>query len=112
MLTFCPNCSNLLFVTRGEDSCNRFECKTCPYELPILPNMHVFDRKKMNRKVVDDVLGGEGAWDNVDQTPAQCPKEGCDGEKAYFFQLQIRSADEPMTTFYKCTSCGNQWREN
>jgi len=27
-------------------------------------------------------------------------------------QIQIRSADEPMTTFYKCTKCSYQWREN
>jgi DNA-directed RNA polymerase subunit M/transcription elongation factor TFIIS len=32
---------------------------------------------------------------------AQCPAENCNGERAYFFQLQIRSADEPMTTFLK-----------
>jgi hypothetical protein len=31
----------------------------------------------------------------------QCPKDGCDGEEAAFFQVQIRSADEPMTGFYK-----------
>ena len=33
----------------------------------------------------------------ADQAPeATCPK--CDNERAYFYQLQIRSADEPMTT--------------
>lgn len=47
------------------------------------------------------MLGGDGAWDNVDQTGAQCPIDSCGNDKAYFFQLQIRSADEPMTTFYK-----------
>ena len=31
----------------------------------------------------------------------QCPKEGCEGEEAAYFQVQIRSADEPMTSFYK-----------
>lgn len=36
---------------------------------------------------------------------AQCPREGCDGSKAFFYQVQIRSADEPMTTFYKVGSC-------
>jgi hypothetical protein len=30
-----------------------------------------------------------------------CPKEDCDGDEAYFYQLQIRSADEPMTSFFK-----------
>lgn len=74
--------------------------------------MEVFDRKMMPKKQVDDVLGGKGAWDNVDQTAARCARSECEGEKAYFYQLQIRSADEPMTTFYKCTTCGHQWREN
>lgn len=72
----------------------------------------MFDRKKLARKEVDDVLGGEGFWDNVDQTPAQCPNDDCGATKAYFYQLQIRSADEPMTTFYKCVKCGDKWREN
>lgn len=52
----------------------------------------------MRQKEVDDVLGGDGAWDNVDQTAAQCPNKDCDnGTRAYFFQLQIRSADEPVS---------------
>ncbi len=72
----------------------------------------MFERKELPRKVVDDVLGGEGAWDNVDQTNAQCPVETCGSNKAYYFQIQIRSADEPMTTFYKCCKCGHRWREN
>lgn len=94
----------------------------------------------MKRKEVDDVMGGEGAWDNVDQTEgmtdnppspnrpprrqagklglrnirftdvfafflpptaAQCPSEDCTGTKAYFYMVQIRSADEPMTAFFK-----------
>ena len=38
---------------------------------------------------------------------AQCPREGCDGSHAFFYQVQIRSADEPMTTFLKVgCSCG------
>jgi DNA-directed RNA polymerase III subunit RPC11 len=87
----------------------------------------------MKRKEVDDVMGGEGAWDNVDQTEAQCPNDACEGQRAYFYMVQIRSADEPMTTFFKvrfnypkhrptdiiyvnmsfkCTTCGHKWKEN
>ena len=91
---------------------NRFECRTCPYIYPI--NETLIQRRLLAQKQVDDILGGEAAWDNVDQTAAQCPNTaGCeDGDRAYFFQLQIRSADEPMTTFYKCTKCHFQWKEN
>ncbi|WFD00969.1 RNA polymerase III C11 subunit [Malassezia yamatoensis] len=72
----------------------------------------VTSRTRLERKQVDDVMGGEDSWKNVDSTDAVCPK--CDNHRAYFMQLQIRSADEPMTTFFKCTKqqCGFQWREN
>lgn len=101
----------MLNITSNPDG-NRFECVTCAYMFPIVDDMKVFDRKSMPRKQVDDMLGGAGAWDNVDQTSVLCPVEGCGGQKAYFYQLQIRSADEPMTSFYKCVTCGHQWREN
>ncbi|KXL48426.1 MAG: hypothetical protein FE78DRAFT_142003, partial [Acidomyces sp. 'richmondensis'] len=49
---------------------------------------------------------------NVDVTPTRCPSDTCDSQSAYFRQVQIRSADEPMTTFFKCVKCGTDWREN
>lgn len=63
----------------------------------------------LEQKEVDDVLGGPDAWKGVDQTDATCPK--CDHNKAYYKQIQIRSADEPMTTFYMCSNseCGYKW---
>ncbi|KAF4727493.1 DNA-directed RNA polymerase III subunit RPC10, partial [Perkinsus olseni] len=54
--------------------------------------------------VVEDVLGGPDAWKDVQQTEAVCPADGCDSNRAYFKQMQIRSADEPMTTFYRCVN--------
>uniref|UniRef100_A0A8C4RNT4 DNA-directed RNA polymerase III subunit RPC10 n=1 Tax=Erpetoichthys calabaricus TaxID=27687 RepID=A0A8C4RNT4_ERPCA len=50
-------------------------------------------------------------WENVDSTAETCPK--CEHALAYFMQIQTRSADEPMTTFYKCCSsqCGHCWRD-
>lgn len=98
-------------ISTADSGIHRLNCPTCPYEFPI-EGVEIFDRKELPRKEIDDVLGGDGAWDNVDQTTTQCPVESCGFDKAYFFQLQIRSADEPMTTFLKCTKCGHQWREN
>jgi hypothetical protein len=45
---------------------NRFECLTCPYQFVI--NKRYFERKYMKKKEVEDILGGKGAWDNVDKT--------------------------------------------
>lgn len=34
----------------------------------------------------------------------------CKERKCTFYQLQTRSADEPMTTFVSCLNCGNNWK--
>jgi len=110
-MLFCYYCGTHLIVKLGDEG-YRFSCQTCPYEYPI--DRKIYHRTYMPGKRVDDVLGGAGSWDNVDATDALCPRnesEQCEGRRAYFFQLQIRSADEPMTTFYKCVVCGHQWRE-
>ncbi|CAL3962244.1 unnamed protein product [Diplocarpon coronariae] len=117
MLLFCPSCSNVLTVSMtanptdaNGENINRLECQTCPYQY--LLSKRYFERKTFVRQEREDVFGGEGSWDNADKTKMQCPKDGCDGNEAAFFQVQIRSADEPMTGFYKCMTCGNRWREN
>ena len=35
----------------------------------------------------------------------------CKARETTFYQLQTRSADEPMTTFIRCVKCGNRWKE-
>lgn len=78
----------------------RFFCQTCPYLFQI--NDKVEKKVPLQRKQVDDVLGGDEAWENVDQTETRCPH--CEFNKAYFMQIQIRSADEPSTTFTSACS--------
>lgn len=34
----------------------------------------------------------------------------CKQRKTQYYQMQTRSADEPMTTFVTCTNCGNRWK--
>lgn len=81
---------------------NRLECRTCPFEYAI--TAPIYSRRHFERKERDIVFGGPGEWDNADKTRAQCTREGCNGDEAAFFQVQIRSADEPMTTFLKVGS--------
>jgi len=38
----------------------------------------------------------------------QCTK--CGKKETGYYQMQTRSADEPMTTFHTCYNCGKRWR--
>lgn len=49
----------------------------------------------------EDIFGGPGAWDNAQKSATQCADSKCNGNEAAYFQVQIRSADEPMTSFFK-----------
>jgi DNA-directed RNA polymerase subunit M/transcription elongation factor TFIIS len=93
--------------------------------------------KRLQRKEIDsknlaryepDVLWPEGPWAKMafeikrkdlvleaakakeeDYTGLfQCGK--CKGVKTTYYQMQTRSADEPMTTFVTCTTCNNRWK--
>ena len=89
-IRLCPSCGNLLLVEHA--GIMRFYCASCPYIYNIQDEFAVV--QKLQRKAVDDVLGGPEAWKNAQQTDAKCPK--CDNAKAFFKQMQTRSADEPM----------------
>ena len=44
----------------------------------------------------------------INNSLIKCPK--CKQNKTHYYQLQTRSADEPMTTFCTCTNCNNRWK--
>lgn len=98
-----------MLLTEIGSECFRFFCKTCPFIYNVREK--ITSTLKLERKnKLDDVLGAKEAWENVDKTEVVCPR--CGHDTAFFMQLQIRSADEPMTSFYKCCGCSLQWREN
>mmetsp|Transcript_18894 Transcript_18894/g.22571 ORF Transcript_18894/g.22571 Transcript_18894/m.22571 type:complete len:115 (-) Transcript_18894:229-573(-) len=111
---FCPLDGTLLQIHTpssadgGSTTSNSiFTCSTCPFSCDIRHNF--VKATKPERKAVDDILGGASAWENVDKTAAVCPS--CSYTDAYFMQMQIRSADEPMSVFYKCVKCSHQWND-
>ncbi|KAG1151844.1 hypothetical protein G6F37_001621 [Rhizopus arrhizus] len=63
-----------------------------------------------DRKLAEEALfkarGATSAQAETDMF--KCGK--CQGRKCTYFQMQTRSADEPMTTFVTCVNCGNHWK--
>jgi DNA-directed RNA polymerase III subunit RPC11 len=95
-------------LSSSSGGASMFVCRTCPYSCAIDRNFSSQLAQK-ERKQVDDILGGAAAWENVDRTMTVCPD--CSNTEAYFMQMQIRSADEPMSVFYKCCKCSHQWND-
>ena len=47
---------------------------------------------------------------NLPDSPESCPK--CKCKRTTYFEKQTRSADEPMTRFFKCSfpDCRHNWK--
>lgn len=61
--------------------------------------------KDLERGAAGDVLDVE---ESVSDGIFQCRK--CGSKKTTYYSLQTRSADEPMTNFITCVTCGNRWK--
>ena len=53
-------------------------------------------------------------WENIYDVQQKINSEfkcrRCKSNNCSYYQLQTRSADEPMTTFVSCQECGNRWK--
>uniref|UniRef100_A0A7S1G779 DNA-directed RNA polymerase subunit n=1 Tax=Bicosoecida sp. CB-2014 TaxID=1486930 RepID=A0A7S1G779_9STRA len=104
-MLFCPRCGNLLLV---EDAAGtmRFFCQTCPYVHGLRET--VTKRVPTGKpKEEDDVLGGKAMFANADTRKVTC--EACGNEEAYCREMATRSADEPVTLFFRCVKCAHSW---
>ena len=60
--------------------------------------------KKMERDKLKYELKPEAMTDVF-----KCRK--CNSRSCSYYEVQTRSADEPMTQFINCLNCGNRWRQ-
>ena len=66
-------------------------------------------KKKLEEIKEKNLFNAQGATIERSVTDRfQCGK--CKERKVSYYQLQTRSADEPLTTFCTCEVCGNRWK--
>ncbi|KAL5711458.1 hypothetical protein ACHQM5_021911 [Ranunculus cassubicifolius] len=68
------------------------------------------ERQKENKKIRDKTLFDceRAAAPKASTDQFKCGR--CQQRKTTYYQLQTRSADEPMTTFVTCVNCNNHWK--
>lgn len=84
------------------------EIKT--YDLAMMSHQELNEdiwKDLINSKIMRDKNMGE---DNLAAATDEFKCYKCKKRKCTYYQMQTRSADEPMTTFVSCLNCGNQWK--
>lgn len=114
---FCNFCGSLLCLSNSKfghashyQTSNMelfcFQCKSSSEQnKAFIPVSFIPLRQILKAEIIRDAE----QWANASTTTEQCPK--CNNDKAYYLQLQTRSADEPMSTYYRCCKCAHNWAD-
>ncbi|CDS01111.1 hypothetical protein [Sporisorium scitamineum] len=66
-------------------------------------------KREIEELQMQNLFKAKGAAAQEAETDAfQCGR--CKQRKTRYYQMQTRSADEPMTTFVTCTNCNHKWK--
>jgi len=107
LIKFCPKCGSRM-VLKKEGKKNVYYCEKCGYSEPARDVKLVITKGKEKAKI--KVLDEKNeALKPLPITNVTCPK--CGYDKAYWWIVQTRGADESPTQFFRCVRCGYTWRE-
>lgn len=82
-----------------------------PHELPYM-TMDKIHPEKWVDIINEEMMKYKTAYEVTQVAMTELEKCGkCKKNKVSYFEMQTRSADEPMTHFYTCLSCGHRWRK-
>ena len=82
--------------------------KMCSYEPDVLNPDGLYSKTKFARKKLELQREEASKQDDNYEGMFKCGK--CKSKKTDYYQLQTRSADEPMTTYVTCKACGHRWK--
>lgn len=68
------------------------------------------ERRRADSLLMEQNLSNAKAVQDTEAETDQFKCGRCQQRRTKYYQLQTRSADEPMTTFVTCINCGNRWK--
>ncbi len=111
-LRFCPKCGSIMYPHR-EGGKQVFKCRSCGHVVEVEGSAGYRFTSKIEHKPAEKIIvvkeGEEARGAQVLKGVVSCPK--CGHDEVIFWMMQTRSADEPMTRFYRCVRCKHTWRE-
>lgn len=109
-MEFCDDCGGML-VSEKKDGKTVMQCRNCSNIQDVdSEDMKVTEEKEEDPKDRLNV-NEEGSEETArPTTEEECHSCGEDTEHEWWMK-QTRASDEPATRFYKCTKCGNVYKE-
>lgn len=99
------NPSIICRIKNGELKSSKF----ADYSPDILEPDGIFSEVKLERREIENRREKAEAQRNEDYVGLlKCGK--CKSVKTTYYQMQTRSADEPMTTYVTCLNCQHKWK--
>jgi len=87
------------------------KCRKCGKEVALKKDAKI-ERVSIREELTHEIEDIPVIEDDIDTLPTRreiCEK--CGNDVAFYWQVQTRSADESMTTFFRCKKCKHTWRE-
>ena len=81
-----------------------------PQDIAFMTHYEMFPEKWKTMLIVKSEKDKGKFETNIEASTDTFTCRKCRGNKTTYYQLQIRSADEPATTFINCIDCGNKWK--
>ena len=84
--------------------------KIKPHELAFMTHQEILPNKW--NKLIDDLkIQNQNKYTpKIEASTDNFTCYKCKSKECSYYQLQTRSADEPMTTFVTCIKCGTRWK--